>query len=408
MVAALALIAGPWTDEVAELAGWDIERFLAIANDTGRAWRDRAVEYPPGSVVVFELLDRLSPSIPEGVVAAHRVLVVLMLAVDLAVARILGRYGLRAAATYLVLGLPLVPMGLLRLDLLATLAAMVAVAVAVAAGNGSRATTGPVNRPDRWSSALAGVLVAVGAMVKLWPALLVPALWAVRRERAAVAGVAAGLVLTLWWLLWADAGLSPVRQVIDLREATGWHVESLGGVATVLADVTGVRSLETGEEIRRELDAFRVGTLNSTMVMVGRILAVGAIAGLAWRARTPREELIVGRTPHEELAVLGAVMTGSVAALLITSPLLSPQFLLWLTPWAALMIIDPGRRGVPTPLVLTAAAATLTGAVLAVFGPPDLGHPVAAFVLAVRNLLLLALPVSCWRWLGRNDRGSSA
>lgn len=390
-MAALALLVGPWADEAAELAGWDIERFLVIARESGRAWRDTAVEYPPGSVVVFELLDRLSPVGSGGVVAAHRLLIVLGLIVDLLVAWLLLRRDRRAGLAYLLLGLPLVPMGLLRLDLVATLPAVAAVLLVLRpAGPSGRERSGV-------RIAAAGGLVAVGATVKLWPALLIPALWSIRRERTAAAGIAAGALATALWLVWAGTGLDPISQVVDLRGATGWQLESVGGVATALADAVGVRPLGPAEGVRLELDAFRIGTLTPWVVTAGRALAVAAIAALAWRGRRATE--------RSELPVAGAVMLGSVAALIVTSPLLSPQFLLWLTPWAALLMIDdqrPSTRRPPSPVVLTAGATILTGVALTIFGPPDLAHPLAATMLAVRNALLVVLPISCWRWLDRS------
>jgi hypothetical protein len=99
-------------------------------------------------------------------------------------------------------------------------------------------------------------------------------------------------------------------------------------------------------------------------------------------------------------------MLGSTAALIVTSPLLSPQFLIWLTPWAALVATRAGGR-LNAPLVLTLGAATITGLTLAVFGPPNLARLAPALALTVRNGMLLWLPVSCWRWLDRIDRGSA-
>jgi hypothetical protein len=103
------------------------------------------------------------------------------------------------------------------------------------------------------------------------------------------------------------------------------------------------------------------------------------------------------------LARFGVVMLGSVAALLATAPLLSPQFMLWLTPWAALLLLDRAKS-VPAPVVVTGAAALITGATLALFGPPRLAEPLPAMALALRNALLLYLPISCWRWLGSTAR----
>ncbi len=395
--AAIVLLIGPWVDEAAELAGWDIERFLAIAGESGRAWRDTAVEYPPGSVVVFELLERFSPRGAADLVTAHRFLVVIGLTADLMVAWLLHRRNERVGLTYLILGLPLVPMGLLRLDLVATLPAVAAVLLAIP----PRATAERGSGAAR--AATSGGLVAIGAMIKLWPALLIPALWSTRRDRAAAAGIAGCAAATLAWLVWADAGLDPVRQVVDLRGATGWQLESIGGVVTALADAVGLRPLGPSEGVRLELNAFRVGTLRPWVVTVGRVVAVVAMAALAWRARRT-----VGRP---NLQVFGAMMLGCVAALIVTSPLLSPQFVLWLTPWAALVAADDHHRPnllPPGPVALTASITVTTGLVLTIFSPPDLADPVAATMLAVRNGLLLVVPISCWRWLGRTAPPSAA
>ncbi len=392
LAAALVLVLGPWVDDAGELAGWDVERFLAIARDGGRAWRDTAVEYPPGSVAVFEVLDRLSPAGPVGMVTAHRLLVLVGLTVDLLTAWLLGRRHRPAATAYLLLGLPLVPMGMLRLDLVAVLAAVAAALVALAPPSPSGGNGG--EGPTRIVAAAA--LVTVGVMVKLWPALLIPAWWSVRRDRTATAGVAACALVTGAWLIWAGAGIDPIRQVVNLRGATGWQLESVGGVTTALADAVGFRPLGPGEVVRLELNAFRIGTLTPWIVTVGRALAIATTAALIRRARRVDGQPV--------LAVVGAVMLGSVAALIVTSPLLSPQFLLWLTPWAALLVAcgDPRQRRIPSPVLVTAGATVATGFVLTVFGPADLAHPIAAAILAVRNGLLVALPVSCWRWLGRS------
>ena len=53
VVVAAVLAFGPATDEPAELAGWDAERFQEIAERQEPAWSGQPVEYPPGSVVVL-------------------------------------------------------------------------------------------------------------------------------------------------------------------------------------------------------------------------------------------------------------------------------------------------------------------------------------------------------------------
>ena len=406
VLAALILLVGPWTDEAQELAGWDIERFVAIAEQTGRPWRDVPVEYPPGSVLTFEALEVVAPNGAGSLVGAHRALVVAALIADLGLAWMLARRHWRAGAVYLVLGLPLVPMGLLRLDVVVALLAVGAALAALPAGQ-DRADTGTSTRLGPGGhAAIAPVLTACAFMVKIWPALLIPGLASVRKDRTALAAAVATLASTVLWLWWADAGLDPLRQIVELRGATGWHLESIGGVVVTLGEWVGLVDLATDEEVRLELNAYRVGTIRPALVTAGRGLAVVAIAALALRARrlgtartsTDGQPERIGTHLRHPLSVLGAVMLGSAAALIVTAPLISPQFLLWLTPWAALMTVAPMDR-VPAPVLVTAAATIVTGVVLALFGPPDLNHPLAALALALRNGLLLLVPISCWRWL---------
>jgi len=392
MTAAAVLVAGPWTNEASELAGWDVARFQQMADQPGRPWADHEVEYPPGSVVLIEALAG------GGVVRLHRLLVALSLAVDLGVAALVWRLGGgRAAGAYLLLGLPLVPMGLLRFDLWATLAAVGAVAVVAASAPAGSATVGrdpgrpqrgsapPVPHPPLAADVAVGMLVAAGALVKVWPALLVTALWAVGRGRAAAASLAAMGAAGAAWLVWAGAGLDPVRQVLSLRGATGWHLESIPGSLMALF----------GSSPELQLDAFRIGHLDSRLVLAGRAVTLGVVAALAVGVRRSRRSRLADAV--EGAAAPALVVLGATAALIVTAPLLSPQFLLWLTPWAALQIGANQAGACEGPqdrrrlVILTALATTVTGATLTVFGPPDVGRPVPAMLLLGRDMALVAL-----------------
>lgn len=392
VAAAAVLVAGPWTNEPSELAGWDVARFQQMADEPGRPYADHEVEYPPGSVVLIQALAG------GGVVRTHRLLVTLSLAVDLGVAALVRRLGGdRAAGAYLLLGLPLVPMGLLRFDLWAALAAVGAVAVAGSANAARRSAPGAV--PDLESPAVTGgapghriagpalavdlavgVLVAAGALIKVWPALVVAALWAVGRGRAAAASLVAMAAAGLVWLAWAGAGIDPVRQVLSLRGATGWHLESIPGSLVALFG---------SSQPELQLDAFRIGRLDGRLVLAGRVVTLAVVAALAVGVRRGRAG---GGADNDGSTVGGMalVMVGATAALIVTAPLLSPQFLLWLTPWAALQLAadgPPARRLV----ALTAVATTVTGVTLTVFGPPDVGRPLPALLLLGRDAALVAL-----------------
>lgn len=341
VLVAAVLVAGPWTDDAAELDGWDVERFEAIAGAPGRAWRDHPVEYPPGSVAVIALVAG------DGPVNTHRRLAVAMLVLDLAVAAALTRFvDRRAAGAWLALGLLLLPAPYLRLDLLAAALALLAV-VAV----------------ERRRPGLAGVALTAGAMVKVWPALLVAAWLAARHWRAVSTALVTGAAAALAWLAWA--GTDAPAQVLGYRGATGWHVESGPGVLAGFGD-PGPAAIEQG--------AFRWGHAGLPARLA--LLAVLAATVVAVVRRASPEPV----TQH----LAGATL---VAALLVTSPLLSPQYLCWLLPFAALAWAD-GER---SPAVLTAAAALLTTGLLAVVGPDGAGTASAQWVLLARNLTLVLL-----------------
>lgn len=363
---------GPWTSEPSELQGWDVERFQEIADTAGTPYVDHDVEYPPFTVVIAEVV------LADDVVASHQRLVALSLLIDLALAAALARYwGGRAAATYLLLSLPMVPSGLLRLDLWAALAAVMAAAT-VAASRPHPSQHDALERRRTQLSAIAfTVFTVTGALIKLWPALIVAAAIGANKHRHAAAGALGGIAAGVVWL--SISGPSALEQITSLRGVTGWHLESIPGSMVALFG-SGTPRLEA--------DAFRIGELNATVVFAGRVLTVAVVAAATVLARRSN------RQPSERVAV---VMLVAVAALIVTAPLLSPQFLLWLAPWAAI------AHRQQTLLGLTAGTTALTAGILGVFGPPDLDHPLAASLLLVRDGLLIAVVIGGLRVLATSD-----
>lgn len=425
VVAVCALLLGPWTNDPDELSGWDVERFQAITERDGPGWSEFPIEYPPGSVVIFDAIAG------STVVETGRAIVVLAAVAEVLTVLLLWRWvNERSAKVYLLLGLPLVPMGFVRLDLLAvTLALSAAIVLVGRQGstwqNGQhQAATGRPNEaktantvglrlPELGVIATAGfgVLVTAGAMVKIWPALVVAGAVAIRRLSAATTAVLVTGLTGLIWLIAVGDGLTPVDQVLSLRGATGWHIESLPGAFTALLG---------SEDSRLELNAFRIGTLNETVVGLGRAVAIVVIAALTVIGFSASEKPSSGQaTPAATAGATGSmtplervgyVMLGSVAALVVTAPLLSPQFLLWLTPWGALLLTnreplnDESRQLLTVLLVVV----TLTGGTLLLFGPPNLAGTLPAALLTIRNVGLLVIPVLCLRSLLRAAQPTGA
>lgn len=394
VAAALVIGFGPWTDEASELQGWDAERFAMIAADDRTHWADAEIEYPPGSVVIFEAVHRIGdPSTVGGpnVVGMNRSLVVLGLIADLLAVGLLWRsISTTAALAYLILGTPLLPMGYLRLDLVTATMGLAALLLL------SQRSSGRDRRTFGLASLGFGSLVALGASIKLWPVLLIAAAVRFRRWSHVAYATAGGLVLAAAWLIWAAAGFNPVAQVTALRGATGWHVESTVGALVAMF---------TEETARLELNAFRIGSLDPLLVALGRVLIVGYIGFIIVRPASLRRPA-ASKEPERRsnppaTTDAAAAVLGSLAMLLGTSALLSPQFLLWLVPFAALCLAERQTRHLG---LMAGGAFLLTGATLAAYGPSGVDQPVPALLLTVRNLSLFLVAAACLRHLNQRQR----
>ncbi len=275
----------------------DIHRFFTIATHPGTPYRSFEVEYPPLMLGAIKLLD--GSSIPDATAATMWT----QLLLDLSVAGLLAwGWGKRAGFAYLILGAPFIvyPFLYLRLDLLS---------VALAIGGLALVRH---RRP-----ALGGVSLALACFAKIWPVLIVPSLLVRRSWRALAAFVAVGAAGLIGWVAWV--GTNGLNQVLSMRGATGWEIESTVGAVVRL----------TGDyHVRLNRGAWRIGVVPgwANLVLAGlclvTVLVVWTLAAL--------------RRPHGALVLDGVAAIGAISAFLIFSPLLSPQFLIWIVPFAAI------------------------------------------------------------------------
>ena len=326
----------------------DARRFHKIAAQEGQPYRDFAVEYPPVMVGAIEAVD--GGSFRSTTVR----LMWSQLVVDLAIAAVVAwGWGRRASIAYLVLGLPflLYPFLYLRLDLLSVFLAVLGIAF--------------VRRRHPYAG---GATLAIACFAKLWPVVLVPVLIVRRAWRALGAFVAVGVVGTAAWVAWG--GIDGPVEVLTFRGAKGWEFESTVGAL--------VRSLG-GVTPRIEQGAFRVG---ETTTLVSGALTLALIAGLtaAWM-------LAARAKPRGTGVVDGLAPMAAVTTFLVFSPLLSPQFFLWLLPFAAIAAVH-GERLVTR---LTFVVFGLSVALLALLPELIHGGTFALLVLGARNALLVAL-----------------
>jgi len=326
----------------------DVRRYRQVATEDGRPYRDFAFEYPPVMVAAIEAVD-------GGSVRSTTVrLMWSQLVVDLAIAAVVAwAWGRRAGIAYLLIGLPFLvyPFLYLRLDLLSVFLAVLAAAF--------------VRRRHPYAG---GTALTVACFAKLWPLVLVPMLVVRRAWRALSAFVASFVVGLTAWIAWG--GIDGPVQVLTARGAKGWEFESTVGAL--------VRSIGNSTP-RLDRYAWRVGEVSDwarNLLALALLAAVALVWVLASRAKPGGPGVLDGLAP----------MAG-ITAFLVLSPLLSPQFLAWLLPFAAIAVVH-GERLVAG---LTFVASGLSVALLALL--PELidGGELAIFVLAVRNAVLIAL-----------------
>lgn len=326
---------------------WDS---LHLADAAHLPYRDLPWEFPP-----LTLLATLPAAVlPRQVFQAG--FVAGMLACEYAALRVL-RGGLeppvaRRLTAYwtvvVVLGLPVV---WFRLDPLSVLVAVPGVLV-LATGH-SR---------GRRSGAAAVAAVVLGWLTKLWPVTLVAGFAVQRRWRVVVASVGATLLVTVAWVGFSPAGF---RDFLRFREGSGVQIESVPGAALLAVGrpVTMVSGAFVADEGGWQ-------AVSAALTVGGLVLAASLVLAAVVRRTT------------DPVALVGAL----IAVLMLSSRLLSPQYLLWLLPIAAWQWSRERRFAAG----LYATSCLLTAPVVAGYGLLlDREPPLVALLLA-RNVLLLA------------------
>nr|WP_260616906.1 glycosyltransferase family 87 protein [Streptomyces sp. WAC05458] len=329
-------------------------------------------QYPPAAALAI-----LSPAVLPFLEYATAFFVLACLA-DLAVLALLWRAGRgtgrspRGAWAWVV-GLPLLgPTVYARYDVMVT---AVAVAALLAAGRHPR---------------VAGALVGLGALLKVWPALLLVGMRA-RAPWVAAALAAAGL-----------AGLFAVTMpgafaFLTFQRERGTEVESLGALVFHVARHFGWDGQVLLNYGSVEFLGPHVGAV-STVALALTALAFGWL--LLWRLAASR---------FAAHTVADAAFT-AVLMFTVTSRVISPQYLVWLIGLAAVCgCFRASRMRVPVVLVLAAAPVTVLEFPV-YFARVVASDPVGVGLLFVRNGLLVAAALVAARalWRGTVPRGRAA
>jgi len=321
-----------------------VSRFTEIAAAEGRPYRDFPVEYPPVSLAAIEFVAGTN----ANETGAHLVWFIFLC--DLAtVAALAYGWGQRTAVAYLFLTAPLLGFLYTTIDLISVALAVGAVALVV-----------------RGRDRLGGVALAAAILAKVWPLVLLPVMVLERKRRALVWSVATLSLGTFAWVWWG--GASGPLQVATQRHSPGWEYESL--VGSVLWALGG--------NFVTINDSSRLGFAPGWAKAVLLGAAVAGIAAVWYRAsrREPRE--------------LGFPMVAAVSILMLSAPLLSPPYMIWLAPWAAIAWTE--RTGYVRWLL---ASLMLVGGLmlLATSAFADVALWSVKALVLLRNLLLVAVPV---------------
>lgn len=293
--------------DLSVFAGWaeDLAEGVGI---TGDLW-----QYPAGVALLLGVVGSLG----GGTMA----LVGLILAADLAVLCLLRRT--RGALLWAVSPLFVGPIMLTRLETVVTLTAV----------------AGLMTR----SPLASGLWLGAGASLKLWPGALVTAV----RERALLRSVAAAVALIAVTLAAALAFDAPA--FVGNQTSRGLQVESVAAWPFMAARALGAPV----ELVYRNGSTEVVGPLAdaaATLLLPLSALLVAAILIWSWRHLRPSA---VGDAAAHSLVV--------VMALLLTSRVLSPQFIVWALGLCAVILT---ARAAPRPLVTCLLGSALLGQIL--------------------------------------------
>ncbi|HST68068.1 MAG TPA: glycosyltransferase family 87 protein [Solirubrobacterales bacterium] len=342
--------AGPRFEDVNNYEVWANYITSHDAFPGGEAW-----QYPPGGALLM-LVPRIFPfDYGEAFVG-------LMLLVDLVGLVLLARLGRRTGndtgAWIWLLGMPLLgTFAVLRFDLIPTVIAIAALLV--------------IHRRPGWFGALAGI----GAAIKLWPILLLFGEWD-RRRLLRSGGIALGAVA----LVFAVA-------TIAFGDSTGFLTETGNrglqeeAVATIPWQLDQIVS---GEIYEREIryGAWEVVAPGADVVAtLLELLTLAALAGAAvwwwYRARAIRE----GREELADAAVSRDFIFTVVLLVVVTSRVLSTQYMVWLLGLSAVVLSANDTRLARPAWIVVGATALST----ATFKSPEL--------TLIRNLALVVATI---------------
>ena len=326
-------------------------------------------QYPPGAALVFWLPGRLPGSYVED-------FMVLAIGCDLAITLMLWssarRGGSLAGAWYWVCGVPL--LGAVSVGRFDVVPVALSVAALCVARRGS----------------VRGALIGAAAAVKVWPVTLLAGM-APGQQRRGVAAAAAVFAAV------CAISASGTASFLAHQNARGVEIESVAATPFMIWRQAGWPGTVvyrfgayqlSGGHAALALDASRLALVLAAAAVIGWRLLIASGRG-RWRPEFAAD------------APLAATLL-----FLVASPVLSPQYLLWVIGLAAACLATGQTTQRPVALAVLAAAG-LTQLIFPIWWYRLVnGSDAVTAVLAARNVLLvLAAALSCWRILSASAPG---
>lgn len=265
-------------------------------------------QYPPGAGVLFALSRYAGPDPVFG-------FVVLAFLADLALLLLLLRAGrgqsgerrFSGAWAWVIGGLAVGPVLVARFDIFPTVFAVAAVLLA----------TKPVR---------SGVMAAIGALLKVWPILMLAVVSRRQLPKAVIAAIVTGIVGVLAINAWASGGISFLGE----QSERGLQIESVGALPYMIAGALGFEQNVVLRYGAYEFVMSGVGLIGLAITAIGLLLfALIALLRLAGRLE---------QTPPGDIAL--ALILIAVAS----SRVFSPQYDIWIVGLGAACIADPRTR----------------------------------------------------------------
>lgn len=323
-------------------------------------------QYPPGAAFLLVAPRPLLDLMSFGGAFVSTMLVFDLVAFGL-IALLARREGRDTGVWVWLLAMPLLrAVPVLRFDLAGTALAIAALVV--------------IHRRPTWFGALAGL----GAMVKVWPIVVLFGEWDGRRLLRACLGTAAAVAVVFAASAIAFDGdeleflgeQSGRGLQVEAIAATPWHLRHvIDGGAPRTVSRSGAAEVVSGPA------DFVAGLLKWAM------LAVLIGAAVWWRARA--RAIRGGREDLADAVVSRDFVFTIVLLLVVTSRVLSPQYLVWLFGLSAVALSERRTRMSRPAWIVIGAAALTTAAygVQGAWGPePIYGSP---FNMVLRNSALL-------------------